>query len=169
MCAQNYVISERVYGLAVKGVFYGVEAFLHIFFDPVVVARQTVDFFQRLVVLEGELSWLRVLSDVQMRRWYSKYFVITQVGDGFVFERDNVAIDGVCGWFGYFFVLTNKADLSSGEVVSVYRRRDVLEKGFDELKNGLDFGRLRVHCLETLDGELFCWVFESCLSFVYAK
>jgi transposase len=166
-CAVNYVLKERVYGLAVRGVFYGIDAVLHMFFDPVVVARQTVDFFQRVAVLESELSQLKVLSVEQVRK-YSKYFVIAQSGGGFVFERDNVAVDAVCERLGYFFILTNDVGLSSEEVVSVYRRRDVLEKGFDEVKNGFDLCRLRVHCSETLDGKLFV-VFLSLICRLYMQ
>jgi hypothetical protein len=37
----------------------------------------------------------------------------------------------------------------------------VIEKGFDEIKNGLDMGRLRTHSSETADGKMFKSLFAE--------
>lgn len=152
--AENYILNEKVYGLPVKGRFYRIASTLHIFFDPAAVAQQTEDFFRKIVVEENELAQLKKLDDSQMKI-YSKHFVITVCKNGFSFERDNAKINKICARFGYFFLLTNKS-LSSEEVISAYRRRDIIEKGFDEIKNGLDMNRLRTHNSDTTDGKLFC-------------
>ena len=156
--AENYVLDEKVYGLAVKGRFYRISATLHIFYDPAAVAQQTADFFRKIAVYEGELTQLKKqlkkLDDVQIKK-YSKYFVITKEKDDFSFTRNNKKINEIHARLGYFFILTNK-DLSSQQVISIYRKRDVIEKGFDEIKNGLDMNRLRTHTSETTDGKLFC-------------
>ena len=44
---------------------------------------------------------------------------------------------------------------SSVEVLEVYRRKEVVECCFDDLKNGLDMRRLRVHSSLVMDGRLF--------------
>ncbi|MEN6411842.1 MAG: hypothetical protein ABFC84_03625 [Veillonellales bacterium] len=41
------------------------------------------------------------------------------------------------------------------EALQVYRDKDIVEKCFDDLKNGLDMKRLRMHTIETVDGRLF--------------
>ncbi len=38
---------------------------------------------------------------------------------------------------------------TTAEVLELYRRRDVIEKGFDDLKNGVDMKRLHCHNNET--------------------
>lgn len=152
--AENYILSEKVYGLAVKGRFYRIAATLHIFYDPAAIAQQTADFFRKIAVYEDELTQLKKLDDAQFKK-YSKYFVITKEKDSFSFVRNSEKINEIHGRLGYFFILTNK-DLSPKEVVSIYRKRDVIEKGFDEIKNGLDMNRLRTHTSETTDGKLFC-------------
>ncbi|MDR0468557.1 MAG: transposase [Peptococcaceae bacterium] len=55
---------------------------------------------------------------------------------------------------GFFCILTNvKTD--SGELLEVYRRREVVENCFDDLKNALDMKRLRIHTSATMDSRLF--------------
>jgi transposase len=55
---------------------------------------------------------------------------------------------------GFFCILTNvKTD--SGELLEVYRRKDVVENCFDDLKNSLDMKRLRIHSSTTMDSRLF--------------
>jgi len=39
--------------------------------------------------------------------------------------------------------------------MSIYRDKDVVEKGFLGLKYGIEFGRLRVHSDNTMQGKLF--------------
>lgn len=168
--AQNYILSEKVYGLAVKGRYYRIAATLHIFYDPASVPQQTADFFRKIVVEESELSQLNELDDTQVKK-YSKYFIITKTLQGskidklateidtvknFTFERDNKKINETRERLGYFFILTNQSFLAPEEVVSIYRKRDVIEKGFDEIKNGLEMNRLRTHSSETTDGKMFC-------------
>lgn len=44
---------------------------------------------------------------------------------------------------------------TSGEILDIYRMKDVVEKCFDTLKNEIDMKRLRVHSSETIDGKMF--------------
>ena len=39
--------------------------------------------------------------------------------------------------------------------MDIYRRRDTIEKSFDNLKNELDMKRLRIHTSETVRGKVF--------------
>jgi hypothetical protein len=133
--SQTYILSEKVYGLAVKGRYYRIDATLHIFYDPATVSQQTADFFRKIEVLENELSQLKILNDSQVKK-YTKYFKITKFENGFSYERNYIKINDIHGRLGYFFILTNK-HLTPREVISIYRKRDVIEKGFDEIKNGL--------------------------------
>jgi transposase len=43
----------------------------------------------------------------------------------------------------------------SGELLEVYRRKDIVENCFDDLKNILDMKRLRIHSSAAMDSRLF--------------
>ena len=45
--------------------------------------------------------------------------------------------------------------MDSSEILDVYRRKDMLEKSFDDLKNHIDMKRLHTHTTATTDGKLF--------------
>jgi transposase len=55
---------------------------------------------------------------------------------------------------GFFCILTN-VKMDSGDVLEVYRRKDIVENCFDDLKNSLDMKRLRIHSSEAMDSRLF--------------
>lgn len=125
--AKNYILDEKVYGLAIKGRFYRIAATLHIFYDHESIPQQTADFFRKIAVEENELSQLKSLEDAQLKK-YSKHFIITKSENTFSFERNNEKINEIRERLGYFFILTNK-DLLPADVVSIYRKRDLIEKG----------------------------------------
>jgi len=156
LVSMRYRVGEGVYGCGVSGCFFGVLGVLHVYFDADLAERKRCLLFRRVEVLEQRLGQLVQLTKREARV-FRRYFKVELFEDGaFKFERDYDRIDGLarnCGFFGLF---TNVLDVCSVEALLVYRRRDVLEKGFDDLKNFLDMRRLRVHSSGVLDGKLFC-------------
>jgi transposase len=55
---------------------------------------------------------------------------------------------------GYLVPLSNEIK-DPVEALKAYRNKDVVEKGFDNLKNRLDMKRLRVHLEANMEGRLF--------------
>ncbi len=55
---------------------------------------------------------------------------------------------------GFFCILSNKVKTPE-EALEIYRRKDVVENCFDDLKNHLDMKRLRAHSAPAMDGRLF--------------
>ena len=51
--------------------------------------------------------------------------------------------------------MTTDLGRTSQDILDIYRRKDVIEKSFDEIKNGLDLKRLRVHSEVAMDGKMF--------------
>ena len=87
---------------------------------------------------------------------YTDYFVVEDVKTGNLkFRQDGEKIDERLSRAGFFILLTNDRGLGCGDVLGIYRMRDAIEKNFDQLKNGLDFRRLRTHANKTTDGEVF--------------
>jgi len=55
---------------------------------------------------------------------------------------------------GFSCILTN-VKVDSGELLDRYRKKDIVENCFDDLKNSLDMKRLRMHSGPTMDSRLF--------------
>jgi transposase len=56
--------------------------------------------------------------------------------------------------FGYFALLSNEVK-DSFEALSLYRSKDIVEKGFGNLKDRLNFRRMQVSSELSLNGKLF--------------
>ncbi|MCL2503576.1 MAG: hypothetical protein FWE94_03075 [Coriobacteriia bacterium] len=147
-------IGQGVYAKGVAGTFYGAAATMHVFYDPEASERQRRDLFRTVESAECRLSQAARLTGREAER-YRAYFDIRLAGDGtFTFERDYDRIDAIAARSGFFCILTN-TPMTSTEVLDVYRKRDMLEKGFDDLKNHIDMRRVRTHTTATTDGKLF--------------
>ena len=55
---------------------------------------------------------------------------------------------------GWLVLVSNHID-SAERAIEIYRRKDVVEKGFLKMKNCLDLGRLRVHSDHRMQNKLF--------------
>ena len=55
---------------------------------------------------------------------------------------------------GWFVLITNDIKDPS-QALTVYRQKDAVEKGLDDLKNDLDMKRLRIHSEAAMDGRIF--------------
>ena len=148
-------ISQGVYSRSIHSRFYGVTTTLHIYFDPNSVERQRQDLYRTIAIEDEQLSKLEHLSKKDAKH-YRNYFSIELAENGtFKYERNYDKIDDIVKSCGFFGILTN-TNSSSEDVLSAYRRKDVIEKGFDELKNHIDMKRLRTHNTTTTDGKMFC-------------
>ncbi|MDR0593282.1 MAG: transposase [Bifidobacteriaceae bacterium] len=144
-----------VYAKAVKGVFWGQPATLHVFHDPVLREQRRSELTRAVEAEEDQLAQLAQLTAKQAKH-YRRHFTITLAEDGsFAFERDWDKITAAGRDAGFFCVLTS-TDLPSKEILAVYRRKDAIEKAFDDLKNHTDMKRLRTHSDETTAGKMFC-------------
>jgi transposase len=56
---------------------------------------------------------------------------------------------------GYFVFRTSDATLTPVNLIALYKNRDIIEKSFYDLKNNLDFYRLRTHTGRTTEGKVF--------------
>lgn len=145
-----------IHAQAVHGRFYGVASDLHVFFDDGLARRQRLDLYRRVDADREELGQLSDLSGRDVRR-LSRFHAIDVAQDGsFSFSEDHAKVDSAIAGCGFFCLLTNDGGLSSADVLRIYREKDAIEKGFDELKNHLDMSRLRTHADETTEGKVFC-------------
>lgn len=128
--------------------------YLHLFYNAERAAGDFDRFTRKLIDYKNE-----VLSEKPVEKheeFYRRYLIIKRTpkrGLGVDFNEDEIQKHRK-KYSGFFCILSNKIKTAQ-EALKVYRRKDVVENCFDDLKNHLDMKRLRVHSSRTMDGRLF--------------
>jgi len=152
--AMNRIGEYEVYGLQRPIEMYGLNLVAHIYYDPEKQVFDEKALYARIEKLQTELK--KMNQSKRATKKYKNYFVIDEkLKDVFTFELDTKKMDETLERAGFFILLSNKPDLSSAEVLKIYRERDVIEKNFDQFKNRLDFKRMRTHWNKTTKGKMF--------------
>jgi len=71
------------------------------------------------------------------------------------FKADKDKINAKMSRAGFFTLLSSDEKFSSAEVLKTYRKKDGIEKNFYQIKNNLDFKRLKTHSKKTTQGKTF--------------
>ena len=149
------VIKQGLYACTMHDQFYGNPTNLHIYFDPNSVEQQRQNLYRIITTTEEKLLKIEKLTEKTMKR-FLKYFDVELAKDGsFTYEHNYEKIDELAKNCGFFCLLTN-TDINTEDALSLYRRKDVIEKSFDELKNHIDMKRMHTHNSDTTDGKIFC-------------
>jgi transposase len=150
----NRIGAEEIYGVCVDFKLYGIVMKAHIFFDPEKQSLDEKELYAHIDRLSSELEEMGKTRSVSKK--YTDFFAVQREGKiGVSFERDHDKIDARLRRSGYFVILSADMSLSPSDVIRIYRGRDVIEKNFDQLKNDLDFKRLRTHINTTTEGKVF--------------
>jgi transposase len=155
ICLMRHRLPGGVYARRVKGRFWGQVGTLHVFYDPVLAERRRAELERRAQDKADQLTQLAQLTKQQAKGYRAYFDIVLGDNESFTFTWDWDKIDAAAKDAGFFTILTD-TDLTSAEVLDIYRRKDVIEKGFDELKNHVDMKRLRTHSDATTAGKLFC-------------
>ena len=147
--------SQGVYATSSRSRFYGETTNLHIYFDENSVDAQKKSLYRTVNAEDEKLSKLEQLTKKEAKK-YSRYFDIKAKENGkFTYVKSYKKIDELAQNCGFFCLITNTA-IGSDDSLRIYRRKDVVEKGFDELKNHIDMKRMRTHNSDTTEGKMFC-------------
>jgi transposase len=139
-----------VKGLMVEDERYGFRSKIHLFHANSKIADEERVFKEKLA------RWAETLREGKTVKEADGYFIITDYGDGIrTVERNHDAIDDKIRSFGYFLLMTTDMRKTPEDILDVYRRKDIIEKSFDELKNDLDMKRLRVQSEVATEGKMF--------------
>jgi transposase len=158
-------VADGVFGVSMKGRFFGISSVMNIYYSPELAEKQRKDLFRTIDSQAETLVQLKKMSEREVKR-YSSHFSIVQNEDGSpVFKINSDNINNIMKNFGFFCLLTN-TDLNISQTLEKYRRRDIIEKAFDDVKNHIDINpidinpidmaRLSARDTETTDGKLFC-------------
>ena len=132
----------------------GRRCYAHLYYNARRAAEDFDKLSRRLVKCKEELE----AEDPQesSKELYDRFFIVKRTPKrGLSVKYNDAAIQKYRKRYaGLFCILTNvKTD--SGELLEVYRRKDLVENCFDDLKNALDMNRLRIHSSATMDSRLF--------------
>ena len=110
-------------------------------------------------IFKDKLSkWERDLQNGKSIKAAEDYLHVSRKDkEGNVLEitRNHDAIDEKLRNMGYFLMITTDLKKTPNEVLDIYRKKDLIEKSFEELKNELDMKRLRVHSDVAANGKMF--------------
>ena len=128
--------------------------YVHLYYNAAKAAEEFDKLTKKLITCKEELE--RGELQEKHKELYERFFIVKRTPKrGVSVSYNNAEIH--CyrkRYAGFSCILTNvKSD--SCELLEVYRRKEVVENCFDDLKNGLDMKRLRVHSSETMDSRLF--------------
>jgi len=132
----------------------GRRCYAHIYFNNKKAAEEANAFTLRLVAWKNELE---SGSEKEGNKWaYEKYFHVkeTPKRGKKVMENDGAIQAAINVYSGFSCIITTKK-MKTAEALEIYRRKENVENCFDDLKNGLDMKRLRIHSSAAMESRLF--------------
>ena len=140
--------------------------YLHIYFSPERALEDETAFNNRMAELQRELETGQRHPDHE--KLYAKYFDIKSTPvRGMKVSAKEEAIAEAKRNYGYFALVSNEIK-GAIEALEIYRNKDLVEKGFKNLKERLNLRRLAVSSEKSLDGKLFvqfiALIFLSCIT-----
>ena len=151
----NWICDEECYGMRTEFNLLGQNLLAHVFYDSARFADRERALYTYISKLAGELQ---EVTDKRIAKRYRDFFVFQEQmvkSAPLVFIRNEEAISSALAEAGFAVFITNDDTLSPRDVLKLYRRRDEVEKAFDDLKNGIDFKRFKTHTQQTTDGKTF--------------
>ena len=147
-------LEPGVYGMSKTGTYYGAYGTMHIFRNTTDDAAAMVE--RKVTAEHATLTGLTNPTQAQLKK-YTKFHTVTVNPDGTLeITQDWDKTEEAVFQASHFAIMTTDNTLTTKEVLTLYRQKDIIEKTFDGLKNHLDFHRLHTHHTETTDGKLFC-------------
>lgn len=127
----------------------------HVFYNALKAMKLREELYAHVTVLKerAEVDSSAAMQDDN----YKRYLIIRKSEkdpSGYTVNIREDVISRELEHAGWMVVVSN--DVSDvKEAISIYREKDVVEKGFHRLKNSLDLGRLRVHKQESMQNKVF--------------
>jgi len=128
--------------------------YVHIYYNGQRAEEEKTRFNKSLTMAEAVLRNDGELTEAQTSL-IEKYFIVKESSKrGLQIHYKNDAIQKQLSRFGYFALLSNEVK-DSVAALEIYRKKDMVEKAFDNLKERLEMKRTTVHSDQTLSGKFF--------------
>jgi transposase len=132
----------------------GHRCYLHIYYNAKRAAEAYDDFMTKLLGWKEDLEAGKI--DERDKEPYAKFFHVKETPKrGRKVTYNQQAIEEHRNRYAGFFCVLTTEKMESDVALEIYRNKDVVENCFDDLKNGLDMKRLRVHSSQTMVARLF--------------
>lgn len=127
--------------------------YVHLYYSIDKGAEDEAAFDQKVAVWYKEL--LNNNRQESNAGYYEKYFTVKETPKrGIQVAVNEEALRKARRYFGYFTLITNEK-MEAVTALHLYRRKDVIEKAFGNIKERLNMRRLLVESERGLDGKLF--------------
>ena len=157
-CLQNtIVIGEDILRGVTKERSWGDNRtiFAHTFYNAVKAVKLRENLYAHVTLLKQEAE--KDLKNPLYLTEFGHYLIIRKSEKnalGYTVNIRQEVVDKELEHSGWLVLLSN--DVSNPqEAISIYRMKDVVEKGFLRLKNCLDLGRLRIHSDKSMQNKVF--------------
>jgi transposase len=128
--------------------------YVHIYYNGQRGEDEKARFSKALAITEAALKAKEDLTEAQSSL-RDQYFLISKTPKrGIKIQYKDDAIKKHMDQLGYFVLLSNEIK-DPVEALEIYRRKDMVEKAFDNLKEHLEMRRTAVHSDQALAGKLF--------------
>jgi transposase len=128
--------------------------YAHLYYNASKAAEDVDKLNQKLVRCKEELETENPQTPNQ--EFYERFFIVKRTPKrGLSVKYNDAEIQKYRKRYAGFFCILTNVKTDSGELLDVYRRKDVVENCFDDLKNSLDMKRLRIHSSTAMDSRLF--------------
>ena len=129
--------------------------YVHIYYNPVKAAHDAEGLAMRLLRLKGMVERGERV-DARDEEIVRRFIVVKETpkrGRKVTFNEKELG-DFQRKYAGFFCVFSNKFR-DAKDAIECYRKRDMVENSFDDLKNALDMNRIMVHTARRMDARLF--------------
>ena len=148
------VLDDELYAATKAVKWGGHRCYLHVYYDSLKAEIANKRFDRELRACYEELMKDRLAPGHESH--YNKFFIVKETPKrGRKVEYNEEAIrEHRKNTLGWVVLITNDIK-DPARALTIYREKDAVEKGFDDLKNDLDMKRLRIHSEAAMDGRLF--------------
>ncbi len=166
-----YMEEHDLYGRTVRHRLFGNSGpcrYLHIVWSQEIAEKERRSIMKTVSETEKSLAKMAqkgILLSAQKEKAFGKYFDI-EISPGTreikSYKRDSKAIDAAIELEG-FHILASSDEMTCGEAVEAYSKRDCVEKTFRALKTSTGMDALRGHSNANVDGRFFILFIASIL------
>jgi transposase len=153
---ENRINSYKVYGVRVDYMMEEIPLQAYVYYSSSRYSDEEEKLHGDIEKMEEDLKKLSSPKHLSLKM--KEYFDIERIQNPAIIScsKNLKKIQKAQTYLGYFIFLTSKNYAKNPEeIISIYRNRDIVEKAFDDLKNGIDYKRLRTHYSHTTEGKLF--------------
>lgn len=146
-----YVQKDRYGNIALEE---GRRIYVHVYYNGQRAEDEKTRFNKSLARAADALRAGNELTETQVSL-IERYFIVKDTPKrGLQIHYKDEAIEKQMSRFGYFALLSNEIK-NPTEALDIYRKKDMIEKAFDNLKERLGMKRTTVYSDQTLDGKFF--------------